>query len=139
MPSFSDKLLQEVLRLILSAYFEPQFSEHSHGFRPNRGCHSALSEIYHKWVGTAWFVEGDISACFDALDHTVMMNILREHIHDGRLLRLIETLLAAGYVEAWRYHATLSGCPQGSILSPVLANAYLNKLDSFVETVLMPM
>jgi group II intron reverse transcriptase/maturase len=138
MPSWSDKLLQEVLRLILSAYFEPQFSEHSHGFRPNRGCHSALAEIYHKWVGTAWFVEGDISACFDSLDHTVMMNILREHIHDGRLLRLIETLLAAGYLEEWRYHATVSGCPQGSILSPVLANAYLNKLDIFVETVLMP-
>ncbi len=138
MPSWSDKLLQEVLRLILSAYFEPQFSEHSHGFRPNRGCHTALSEMYHKWVGTAWFVEGDISACFDSLDHTVMMNILRENIHDGRLLRLIETLLAAGYLEEWRYHATVSGCPQGSILSPVLANAYLNKLDSFVETVLMP-
>jgi group II intron reverse transcriptase/maturase len=138
MPSWSDKLLQEVLRLILSAYYEPQFSSHSHGFRPDRGCHTALSESYHQWVGTTYFVEGDIAACFDSLDHTVMMNILRENIHDGRFLRLIETLLAAGYLEDWRYHQTLSGCPQGSILSPVLANVYLNKLDTFVETVLMP-
>ena len=138
MPSWSDKLLQEVIRLILSAYFEPQFSSHSHGFRPNRGCHTALSESYHQWVGTTYFIEGDITACFDSLDHTVMMNTLRETIHDGRFLRLIETLLQAGYLEDWRYHQTLSGCPQGSILSPVLANVYLNKVDTFVETVLMP-
>ncbi len=96
MPSWSDKVLQEVIRLILSAYFEPQFSPHSHGFRPNRGCHTALSESYHQWVGTTYFVEGDIATCFDSLDHTVMMNTLRENIHDGRFLRLIETLLAAG-------------------------------------------
>ncbi len=138
MPSWSDKLLQEVIRLILSAYFEPQFSSHSHGFRPNRGCHTALSESYHQWVGTTYFIEGDIAACFDSLDHTVMMNTLRETIHDGRFLRLIETLLQAGYLEDWRYHQTLSGCPQGSILSPVLANVYLNTVDTFVETVLMP-
>jgi group II intron reverse transcriptase/maturase len=138
MPSWSDKLLQEVLRLILSAYFEPQFSSHSHGFRPNRGCHTALSESYHQWVGTTYFIEGDIAACFDSLDHTVMMNTLREKIHDGRFLRLIETLLVAGYLEDWRYHKTLSGCPQGSILSPVLANVYLNQVDTFVETTLMP-
>jgi hypothetical protein len=116
----------------------PSFSSHSHGFRPDRGCHTALSESYHQWVGTTYFVEGDIAACFDSLDHTVMMNILREKIHDGRFLRLIETHLAAGYLEDWRYHQTLSGCPQGSILSPVLANVYLNKLDTFVETTLMP-
>ena len=138
MPSWSDKLLQEVLRLILSAYYEPQFSSHSHGFRPDRGCHTALSEGYHQWVGTTYFVEGDIAACFDSLDHTVMMSILREKIQDGRFLRLIETLLAAGYLEDWRYHQTLSGCPQGSILSPVLANVYLDQLDTFVETVLIP-
>jgi len=138
MPSWSDKLLQEVLRLILSAYFEPQFSDHSHGFRPHRGCHTALSEIYHQGVGTTYFVEGDIQACFDSLDHTVMMNTLRKKIHDGRFLRLIETLLQAGYLEDWRYHTTLSGCPQGSILSPVLTNVYLHQLDTYVETVLIP-
>jgi len=65
LPSWSDKLLQEVMRLILSAYYEPQFSSTSHGFRPGRGCHSALDEIYHKWIGTKWLVEGDIAQCFD--------------------------------------------------------------------------
>jgi retron-type reverse transcriptase len=115
LPSFSDKLLQEVLRLILSAYYEPQFSPSAHGFRPGRGCHTALSEIYHKWVGTKWMVEGDIAQCFDALDHSVLVSILSENIHDGRLLRLIEGLLKAGYLEEWRYHATYSGSPQGGI------------------------
>jgi group II intron reverse transcriptase/maturase len=137
LPSFSDKLLQEVLRLILSAYYEPQFSPSAHGFRPGRGCHTALSEIYHKWVGTKWMVEGDIAQCFDALDHSVLVSILSENIHDGRLLRLIEGLLKAGYLEEWRYHATYSGSPQGGILSPLLANVYLNKLDKFVETTLV--
>ncbi len=138
MPSFSDKLLQEVMRLILSAYYEPQFSPSSHGFRPGRGCHTALSEIYHKWVGTKWMVEGDIAGCFDALNHSVLVSILSEKIHDGRLLRLIEGLLKAGYLEEWRYHATYSGSPQGDILSPLLANVYLDKLDTFVETILVP-
>jgi group II intron reverse transcriptase/maturase len=138
LPSWSDKLLQEVMRLILSAYYEPQFSSTSHGFRPRRGCHTALSEIYHKWVGTKWLVEGDIAQCFDSLDHSVMLSILSEKIHDGRFLRLIETLLKAGYLEEWRYHATYSGSPQGGILSPLLANVYLDKLDTFVETPLVP-
>jgi group II intron reverse transcriptase/maturase len=138
LPSWSNKLLQEVMRLILSAYYEPQFSPSSHGFRPGRGCHTALSEIYHKWVGTKWMVEGDIAQCFDALDHSVLLSILSENIHDGRFLRLIEGLLKAGYLEEWRYHATYSGSPQGGILSPLLANIYLDKLDKFVETTLAP-
>src|SRR6266487_6548049 len=139
LPTWPDKLLQEVIRLLLEAYYEPQFSGRSHGFRPGRGCHTALQEIYHQWHGTVWFIEGDITDCFGSLDHSITRSILAEKIHDGRFLRLIDGLLAAGYLEEWRYHATLSGCPQGSILSPVLANAYLNKLDMFVETVLMPM
>jgi group II intron reverse transcriptase/maturase len=138
LPSWSDKLLQEVIRLILEAYYEPQFSPTSHGFRTHRGCHTALREIYHKWVGTKWFVEGDISRCFDALDHSRLMSLLREKIHDPRFLRLIENLLRAGYLEAWRYHHTLSGSPQGAVVSPILANIYLNQLDQFVETVLIP-
>jgi group II intron reverse transcriptase/maturase len=138
LPTWSDKLLQEVIRLILTAYYEPQFHDASHGFRADRGCHTALAEIHHKWVGTTWFVEGDIKGCFDAIDHKVMVSILREKIHDGRFLRLIETLLQAGYLEEWHYHATTSGCPQGSIIGPVLANIYLDRLDSHVETALMP-
>ena len=123
-PTWSDKLLQEVIRLLLEAYYEPQFSCYSHGFRPNRGCHTALREIYHRWVGTKWCIEGDIAQGFDSLDHAVLVSILREKIHDNRFLRLIENLLRAGYLEAWTYHATLSGSPQGAVLSPILANIY---------------
>src|SRR6266704_1985583 len=93
LPTWSDKLLQEVLRLILEAYYEPQFSDRSHGFRPGRGCHTALLEVYHRWIGTKWFIEGDIAQCFDALDHKILLSILREKIHDNRFLRLIDHLL----------------------------------------------
>jgi retron-type reverse transcriptase len=65
LPTWSDKLLQEVIRLILEAYYEPQLSDHAHGFRPQRGCHTALTEIRDTWHGTTWFIEGDISKCFD--------------------------------------------------------------------------
>jgi len=138
MPTWSDKLLQEVVRQLLEAYYEPQFSDRSHGFRPTRGCHSALREIYYNWRGTVWFIEGDIRGCFDNLDHQVLMSILRAKILDQRFLRLIENLLKAGYLEEWRYHATPSGSPQGAIVSPVLANIYLDRLDSFVESTLLP-
>lgn len=137
-PTWSDKLLQEVIRLILDAYYEPQFSDHSHGFRPIRGCHSALREIKETWLGTVWFIEGDISGCFDNIDHGVLVSILAEKIHDGRFLRLIANLLGAGYLENWKYGATLSGTPQGGIVSPVLANIYLDRLDQYVEQTLLP-
>jgi group II intron reverse transcriptase/maturase len=137
-PSWSDKLLQEVIRSILKAYYEPQFSDHSHGFRPNRGCHTALKEIERTWKGTKWFVEGDISGCFNSIDQDVLMSILSENLHDNRFLRLIQNMLQAGYLEQWRYHSTLSGTPQGGVVSPTLANVYLDRLDTFVEQVLIP-
>ncbi len=137
-PTWSDKLLQEVIRSILEAYYEPQFSPSSHGFRPNRGCHTALWEIDQHWMGTAWFIEGDIKGCFDNIDHEVMLSILAEKLHDNRLLRLIASLLKAGYLEDWRYHSTLSGTPQGGVVSPILANIYLDQLDQFVEHELLP-
>src|SRR5215471_14436431 len=138
LPTWSDKLLQEVLRTILEAYYEPQFSDRSHGFRPGRGCHTALQEIYHQWHGTVWFIEGDITDCFGSLDHSITRSILAEKIHDGRFLRLIDGLLRAGYLEEWRYHQTLSGCPQGGVVSPVLSNIYLDRLDKFIEQTLLP-
>ena len=138
MPTWSDKLLQEVIHLLLSAYYEPQFSDYSHGFREGRGCHTALREIDRNWLGTTWFVEGDIKACFDSLDHQILLDSLAEHIHDGRFLRLIRELLQAGYLEEWTYNATLSGAPQGGILSPLLSNVYLNKLDKYIEHILIP-
>src|SRR5581483_12019982 len=137
-PTWSDKLLQEVIRMTLEAYYEPQFSDRSHGFRPNRGCHTALGEIVDGWGGTTWFIEGDITGCFDNIDHTVLLSILAEKLHAGRFLRLIATLLQAGYLEDWVYHVTLSGAPQGGVVSPILSNVYLDRLDKFVEQVLLP-
>jgi group II intron reverse transcriptase/maturase len=137
-PSWRDKLLQEVMRSILEAYYEPQFSPQSHGFRPKLGCGTALKHIAAAWTGTKWFIEGDIQGCFDSIDHTVMLEILRENIHDNRFLRLVENLLKAGYLEEWKKQDTLSGTPQGGIISPLLANIYLDKLDEFVEQTLIP-
>jgi group II intron reverse transcriptase/maturase len=138
LPTWSDKLVAEVVRLLLEAYYEPQFSDRSHGFRPRRGCHTALTEVVEVWKGTHWFIEGDISDCFGSLDHDLMIDILAEKIHDGRFLRLIDQMLKAGYLEDWRWHATLSGAPQGGVASPVLSNIYLDRLDQFVEQRLLP-
>jgi group II intron reverse transcriptase/maturase len=138
LPTWSDKLLQEVIRSILEAYYEPQFSQHSHGFRPGRGCHTALDEITRHWRGVKWYVESDISRCFDSLDHQVLLSILSEKLHDSRFLRLLSNLLKAGYLEDWKYHTTLSGAPQGGVVSPILSNIYLDRLDQFVERVLLP-
>jgi group II intron reverse transcriptase/maturase len=117
MPSWSDKVVQEVIRSILEAYYEPQFSDRSHGFRPHRGCHTALEEIHKFWPGTKWFIEGDIKGCFDNIDHPILTNILRENIQDNRSIRLIEGALKAGYCEEWKYHPSLSGSPQGGIVT----------------------
>ena len=133
LPSWSDKLAGEVVRLLLEAYYEPTFSVHSHGFRPGRGCHTALTDVAVAWTGTTWFVEGDIADCFGSLDHEVMVRILSEKIHDNRFLRLIRNMLKAGYLEDWKYHDTLSGLPQGGVVSPVLSNIYLSKLDEFAR------
>ncbi|HEU4343238.1 MAG TPA: reverse transcriptase domain-containing protein, partial [Candidatus Binatia bacterium] len=137
-PTWSDKLLQEVMRSILDAYYEPQFSKDSHGFRPNRGCGTALKAIKQNWWGTKWFIEGDIKGCFDNINHSALASSLRENIHDNRFLRLIETLLEAGYLEEWNYKPTLSGTPQGGVSSPILSNIYLHKLDQFVANTLIP-
>ncbi|MFI1361280.1 reverse transcriptase domain-containing protein [Streptomyces sp. NPDC020898] len=138
MPPWSDKLVAEVVRMLLDAYYDVRFSDHSHGFRSGRGCHTALGEVSRLWTGTRWFIEGDIRDCFGSLDHSVMLSILAERIHDGRFLQLIERMLQAGYLEDFRWHATLSGAPQGGIASPVLSNIYLDRLDQFVEHTLMP-
>jgi group II intron reverse transcriptase/maturase len=138
LPSWSDKLVGEVVRLLLEAYYEPAFSDHSHGFRKGRGCHTALRKVHETWTGTVWFIEGDISDCFGSTSHEILMKILAEKIRDNRFLRLIRNMLKAGYMEDWQYHETLSGTPQGGVLSPLLSNIYLHKLDEFVERELIP-
>jgi group II intron reverse transcriptase/maturase len=138
LPPWSDKLVGEVVRLLLEAYYEPTFSDRSHGFRPGRGCHTALREVANTWTGTTWFIEGDVADCFGSFDHSVVLSTLAERIHDGRFLRLMRNMLKAGYLEDWVWNATLSGVPQGGVVSPVLSNIYLHRLDAFVETVLIP-
>jgi group II intron reverse transcriptase/maturase len=135
---WSDKLVAEVVRMILSAYYDIQFSDHSHGFREERGCGTALRDIHHRWKASAWIIEGDISDCFGSLSHELLISQLSEKLQDGRFIRLIKKLLDAGYLEDWTFNKTLSGVPQGSMVSPILSNILLAKLDTFVETTLIP-
>jgi len=123
---------------MLNAYYDVQFSDHSHGFREERGCHTALRDIYHTWGGATWFIEADLADCFGSLNHELLLSTLAEKIHDGRFLKLIKGLLDAGYLEDRQFHQTLSGVPQGSICSPILSNILLHKLDRSVETTLIP-
>lgn len=131
--STDDKLVQEVVRMILESIYEPIFSASSHGFRPNRSCHTALSHLQSTFTGVKWFVEGDIKACFDSFDHHILINLLRKRIKDEYFISLMWKFLKAGYMEQWEYHHTYSGCPQGSGISPILANIYLNELDNFMD------
>ena len=131
-PTFTDKLVQEVLRMILEAIYEPIFLPASHGFRPNRSCHTALKSLKNEFNGVRWFVEGDIKGCFDHIDHAVLVDLLNSKVKDARIIKLVYKFLKAGYVEDWKYNQTYSGTPQGGIISPLLANIYLHELDKFV-------
>jgi group II intron reverse transcriptase/maturase len=131
-PTFTDKLVQEVLRMVLEAVYEPVFLDCSYGFRPKRSCHTALKDLRHQFHGTRWFVEGDIKGCFDNIDHQVLVGLISSKIKDARLIKLIWKLVKAGYVEDWQFHGTYSGTPQGGIVSPLFANIYLHELDKVV-------
>lgn len=132
-PTFTDKLIQEVLRMILEAVYEPLFMDCSHGFRPGKGCHTALKSVKYQFNGVRWFIEGDIKGCFDNINHEVLVGIISKKIKDARLTKLIYKFLKAGYLEDFQYNNTYSGTPQGGIISPLLANIYLHELDKFVE------
>ena len=132
-PSFEDKLLQEVVRMILESIYEPNFSDRSHGFRPERSCHTALTQVKERFTGAKWFIEGDIKGFFDNIDHHTLIVILKRKIEDESFINLIWKFLNAGYMEEWKYHKTYSGTPQGGIISPILSNIYLNELDRFIE------
>lgn len=132
-PSFDDKLLQEVIKMILEAIYEGHFEDTSHGFRPNKSCHTALDKIQKTFTGVKWFIEGDIRSFFDNINHDTLINIMKERIEDERFFRLIRKFLNAGYMEDWTFHNTFSGTPQGGIISPVLANIYLDKFDKYIN------
>lgn len=123
-PSADDKIVQEIIRMLLEAMYEPTFSNNSHGFRPNKSCHTALVQVRNTFTGVKWFVEGDIKSFFDEIDHHILINILRKRIKDEKFIRLIWKFLKAGYMDAGRYYSTYSGTPQGGIISPLLANIY---------------
>lgn len=131
-PSTDDKLVQEIVKMILEAIYEPTFSPRSHGFRPKHSCHTALAQVKLTFMGVKWVIEGDIKSCFDSFDHHVLVDILRKRIKDEYFIALIWKMLRAGYMEQWTYHNTYSGTPQGSGCSPILANIYLNELDKFM-------
>ena len=133
LPTFTDKLVQEVLRMILESIYEPVFLDSSHGFRPKRDCHTALKAVQYQLNGARWFIEGDIKGCFDNIDHSVLIGFINNKIKDARLIKLICKFLKAGYMEDFQYNNTYSGTPQGGIVSPILANIYLHELDKFVE------
>lgn len=135
-PGFTDKLVQEAMRMLLEAYYEPRFSQYSHGFRPQRSCHTALRQLQYTCRGTKWWIEGDIKGCFDNIDHSILLNILEKDIQDKRFIKLVKQMLRAGYLEDWQYHQTYSGTPQGGIISPLLANLYLHQFDDFMENLM---
>ena len=131
-PSFRDKLLQEAVRSILEVIYEPVFVDQSHGFRPGRSCHTALEQISTNFRSVKWFIEGDIKGCFDNIDHSVLIKTLEVKIKDSRFINIIRAFLKAGYIEDFEYYSTISGTPQGGIVSPILANIYLHELDKKV-------
>ncbi len=135
-PGPNDQQVQEGWREILEALYEPVFSERTHGFRPEKSCHTALDEINHQWTGTTWFIEFDIEGFFDNIDHKILRQWLEKKIDDVKLLRVSTKMLEAGYMEDGKFHKSLSGTPQGGILSPLWANSYLHELDCCVETLL---
>jgi len=132
-PSGDEKLVQEVVKIVLTAIYEPVFSDKSHGFRPERSCHTALSDIKHRWTGVKWIIDFDIKGYYDNINHKILINMLKQKIDDKKFINLIRNMLRAGYLEDWKFHKTYSGTPQGGIVSPILANVYLHELDIFVE------
>lgn len=132
-PSFDDKLIQEIIRMVLQAIYEGYFEKSSHGFRPKKSCHTALDSIQKSFSGAKWFIEGDIKGFFDNIDHKIMIGILSKRIKDEKFLRLINKFLRAGYLEEWQYHNSYSGTPQGGIISPILANIYLDEFDKYMQ------
>ncbi len=139
LPCWSGKLVQEAMKMVLEEYYEPVFSDNSHGFRRNRGCHTAINQIAEKkWGGMKWFIEGDVKGCFDNIDHKKLLEILSRDIKDSRFIKLIKDMLETGCMEDWKYINNYSGVPQGGVLSPLLCNIYMNELDVFVEKELIP-
>ena len=131
-PSIMDKIVQEIVREILEAIYEENFYYNSHGFRPNKSCHTALTAIKKEFTGVKWWIEGDIKNYFDNIKHQILIDILREKIEDEKFINLVWKFLKAGYIEDWKFNNTYSGTPQGGIISPILSNIYLHRFDIYM-------
>nr|ATI20252.1 group II intron reverse transcriptase/maturase [Juglanconis oblonga] len=131
-----DKIIQQAMKLVVEAILEPKFMDTSHGFRPKRGCHTALKEI-REWKGVSWFIEGDIKGFFDNIDLRILESLLKNHFKEDRFFHLYWKFAKAGYID-WdgskkRYVAPDTGVPQGGIISPILSNLVLHELDIYIE------
>ncbi len=128
-----DKLVQEMMRMVLEAIYEPLFHNNSHGFRRERSCHTALRYVFTQFRGCTWWIEGDIKQCFDSIPHDKLISLLETKIKDKRFINLIIKALNAGYMLDRKKLFDIIGTPQGSIISPILANIYLDQLDQFID------
>ena len=135
LPSAEDKVVQSAIKLILEPIYEQSFRNCSHGFRPQRSCHTALRASLLQRTPT-WTIEGDLQSYFDTIDHGVLLTVLRKKIADERLIELIRKFLKAGYLHQQHWYPTWSGSPQGGVLSPLLANVLLHEFDQYVEDTL---
>ncbi len=130
-PAVRDRTVQAALRNLLEPIFERDFAEQSYGFRPGRGCREAVAKVEeHLSQGNVWCVDADLKSYFDTIPHERLMELIKQRIVDGSVLRLIEQFLKAGVMEELKgWQPTKCGTPQGAVISPLMANIYLNPLD----------
>jgi len=138
-PTIDDRIVQEALRMILEPIWEADFSERSYGFRPNRSTYDAIAYISSRLIGSSgesyqWVIEGDISSYFDTIPHRKLMKAVKKRVADRDIQSVLWKFLRAGVMEQGTAHETLTGTPQGGIVSPLLANIYLHELDTYMES-----
>lgn len=128
--SYEDKIVQMAVKKVLEAIYEPRFLNCMYGFRPNRGCHEAVKEVYQRisYGKISYIVDADIKGFFDHINHDWMMRFLEWHIQDPNLLWLIKKYLKAGIMEDGKFESTEEGSAQGSVMSPMLANIYMHNV-----------
>lgn len=137
-PTLTDRLVQLMVKAILEPIFESDFRPESHGFRPGRSCHTAMAHL-HQLVAPRhkkmyWTIEGDITGCFDHVQHTILLRLIKRRVQDRNLLAVIMQMLRAGVMEGTLFSRTTEGTPQGGIVSPLFANIYLHELDVWMVT-----